>query len=165
MTSVYKAKHGTNVSDMQKYLVSATSVIAAAVSSVVPTSTPTASPTSAPNPTSVPARISPTSAPKVTLPSKCIITLWGKQYDVTALRSIHGMDVFTCNVDQTAIYQSYYGTDLTQMKPYLVATKTTTSTEDSKSDDSDEEEIEHQQRQLQSDLQSAKHKSDDEHDD
>lgn len=53
--------------------------------------------------------------------SKCIITLFGGQYDVTSLRSSHsGGDVFKCGTDQTVLYQSKHGNNLVPMQPYLV---------------------------------------------
>ncbi len=64
----------------------------------------------------------------------CIITLFGKQYDVTPLRSTHsGGDIFNCGTDMTASYQGKHGTDMSRMQPYLVqnttgATGTTAAT-------------------------------------
>ena len=53
----------------------------------------------------------------------CIITLFGKQYDVTSLRNTHpGGDVFVCGTDQTALYTGKHGTNLNRMQPYLVPT-------------------------------------------
>ena len=53
--------------------------------------------------------------------NKCIITLFGKQYDVTTLRSTHsGGDVFACNTDMTAQYQARHGTGMSRMQQYLV---------------------------------------------
>lgn len=51
----------------------------------------------------------------------CIITLFGKQYDVTSLRTSHtGGNIFVCGTDMTATYQSMHGTDVTRMQAYLV---------------------------------------------
>ena len=51
----------------------------------------------------------------------CIITLFGKQYDVASLRSTHpGGDVFACGTDMTAAYQRQHGTDVSRMQAYLV---------------------------------------------
>lgn len=51
----------------------------------------------------------------------CIITIFGKQYDVTSLRSSHpGGDVFVCGTDQSATYQSAHGTSVARLAPYLV---------------------------------------------
>ncbi len=51
----------------------------------------------------------------------CIITLFGKQYDVTSLRTSHtGGNIFACGTDMTTTYQSMHGTDVTRMQAYLV---------------------------------------------
>jgi hypothetical protein len=53
--------------------------------------------------------------------SRCLITLFGQQYDVTSLRSTHsGGDVFACGTDMSAVYQGQHGTSLARMAPYLV---------------------------------------------
>lgn len=58
----------------------------------------------------------------------CIITLFGKQYDVAPLQAGHpGGNVFACGTDMTATYQEMHGTDVTIMLPYLVTTPTPTS--------------------------------------
>ncbi len=58
----------------------------------------------------------------------CIITLFGKQYDVTSLRSTHsGGDVFKCGTDQTSLYESVHGTDVSRMQQYLVSTSSGSS--------------------------------------
>lgn len=57
--------------------------------------------------------------------SSCIITLFGKQYDVTALQASHtGGNIFACGTDMTATYQAMHGTDVSRMIPYLVITPT-----------------------------------------
>lgn len=72
-------------------------------------------------PTSIPIS-NPTSNP-VTNSNSCIVTIFGKQYDVTTLKSTHsGGDVFTCGTDMTAIYQGRHGTGVNLIAPYLVVT-------------------------------------------
>lgn len=57
----------------------------------------------------------------VDLAGACIVTLFGNRYDVTKLRSSHpGGDVFACGTDQTELYRSQHGTNLNQMKRYLI---------------------------------------------
>lgn len=52
--------------------------------------------------------------------SLCLITIQGKQYNVTSLRSRHsGGDIFKCGTDMTAIYQNQHGSSLSQIQPYL----------------------------------------------
>lgn len=59
----------------------------------------------------------------------CIITLFGKQYDVTSLRTTHsGGDVFKCGTDMSTTYQSQHGTNVSRMQAYLVASSSTGST-------------------------------------
>lgn len=87
----------------------------------------TAIPTNVPQsnyaaPTQINRIISPTSIP-TTNSSSCIVTVFGKQYDVTTLRSTHtGGDVFTCGTDMTAIYQGRHSTRVNLISPYLVIT-------------------------------------------
>jgi len=53
--------------------------------------------------------------------SSCLVTLFGKTYDVMPLKSSHpGGDIFQCNTDMTAVYQSQHGTDVSRMQAYLV---------------------------------------------
>lgn len=73
-------------------------------------------------PTQINTIISPTSIPTTNLNS-CIVTVFGKQYDVTMLRSTHsGGDVFICGTDMTAIYQGRHGTRVNLIAPYFVTT-------------------------------------------
>ena len=66
--------------------------------------------------------------------SACIITLFWKQYDVTSLQSGHpGGNVFKCGTDQTVLYQSQHGTDLSRMQPYLVTGSNSSSSSGSTS--------------------------------
>lgn len=59
----------------------------------------------------------------------CIITIFGKQYDVTSLRTTHsGGDVFACGTDQSATYQSKHGTSVARLASYLVTSGTQTGT-------------------------------------
>lgn len=58
----------------------------------------------------------------------CAITLFGKQYDVTNLRSTHsGGDIFNCGTDMTAVYQGRHGGNVSRMQQYLISSGGTTS--------------------------------------
>ncbi|MFA6532973.1 MAG: hypothetical protein WCT22_03175 [Patescibacteria group bacterium] len=58
----------------------------------------------------------------------CIITLFGKQYDVFTLQTTHpGGNVFHCNTDMTSVYLSQHGTDVSRMQKYLIASTGTTN--------------------------------------
>jgi hypothetical protein len=82
----------------------------------------------------------------------CIITVFGLQYDVTPLRSTHsGGDVFVCGGDNTAIYQSAHGSDVSRLQKYLVGAggtgqsagaATTGDDDDEDEDGEDEDEFE-----------------------
>jgi hypothetical protein len=95
-----------------------------------------------PNPTPVVAQVdvvttttaSPTSIPK----NVCIITLSGKQYNVTSLAAgghpgptgstlNGGNGFFKCGTDMTAVYNSQHGASLSRMAPYLVKSNTPTT--------------------------------------
>lgn len=71
--------------------------------------------------------ISPTSVPSTNNNvaqnnNSCLITLFGKQYDVFSLQTTHsGGNVFSCNSDMTSTYQARHGTDVSRMQKYLVA--------------------------------------------
>lgn len=53
--------------------------------------------------------------------SNCIVTLFGKQYDVSPLRGDHpGGNIFTCGTDMTSVYQGEHGTSVSRMQPYLI---------------------------------------------
>lgn len=55
--------------------------------------------------------------------SPCVVTLFGKQYDVQPLKTGHpGGNIFVCGTDMTTIYQGQHGTNVTQMQPYLIPT-------------------------------------------
>lgn len=114
------------------------------------------SPSASPTPS-----VSPSPSPSPTPSNHCIITLFGKQYDVTTLLSTHsGGNVFTCGTDMTMVYQSQHGTDLTRMQPYLVTSNSGSSaspspspsaspgrTEDHEIEHDDEDAQEHQDEQ------------------
>lgn len=71
-------------------------------------------------PTSIPAIPTGPSSPNNQNPNACIISLFGKQYDVAPLRSTHsGGDIFACNTDMTAVYQGKHGTNVSRMQPYI----------------------------------------------
>lgn len=58
----------------------------------------------------------------------CIITLFGKQYDVYSLKSSHsGGDIFTCNSDMSSTYQRKHGTNVSRMQQFLVTSTGSTS--------------------------------------
>lgn len=121
MSSIYQSRHGTNVSRMQQYLI--------VNSTPAPTSGgSTPAPTNNPTPTPTPTSSTPTPTP---IPSgTCIITLFGKQYNVTNLRNTHSGprgSFFACGTDMSAIYQSQHGTNMTRMQPYLVTNSGGTS--------------------------------------
>lgn len=73
-----------------------------------------------------PPRLSPPAAainnqPQTVPSNRCIVTLFGQQYDVTTLQSTHsGGNVFNCGTDTTAAYQQKHGTNVSMMQPYLV---------------------------------------------
>lgn len=88
-----------------------------------PNPTPTgAAPTTRVTPTASPTvRTSQSVSASVDLSGRCIITLFGKQYDVTTLRSTHsGGDVFSCGSDMTTSYQAKHGTNMSRMAKYEV---------------------------------------------
>lgn len=59
----------------------------------------------------------------------CIVTIFGKQYDVAPLQTGHtGGNVFTCGTDMTNVYQGMHGTDVSKIASLLVATPTPTPT-------------------------------------
>ncbi|RJR27026.1 hypothetical protein C4561_04600 [candidate division WWE3 bacterium] len=97
MTSVYQSQHGTNLSRMVPYLISESS-------SQQPSNNPVSS-----------------GAVQSAQDTRCIVTLWGNQYDVTTLRSSHpGGNIFVCGTDMTSEYQSQHGTNLSMMQKYLL---------------------------------------------
>ena len=80
-----------------------------------------------PTPTIIPAaviplaKITPKPTPSTSSTSKCIITLFSQQFDVTTLRTTHsGGDIFKCGTDMTSVYQAKHGTSLARMAPYAI---------------------------------------------
>jgi hypothetical protein len=58
----------------------------------------------------------------------CIVTVFGQQYDVTALTSSHtGGNIFVCGTDMTATYQAMHGTDVSRILSYLITPTPTPS--------------------------------------
>ncbi len=52
--------------------------------------------------------------------NRCLVTLFGKQYDVTSLRGTHGGgDIFNCGADMSTIYQNKHGSGLSRVASYL----------------------------------------------
>lgn len=52
--------------------------------------------------------------------NRCLVTLFGKQYDVASLRGTHGGgDIFNCGADMSTIYQNKHGSSLSRMTAYL----------------------------------------------
>lgn len=103
------------------------------------------SPTGNPQPT-------PTETKNAEQNNRCLVTLFGQQYDVTTLKNEHaGGDVFVCGTDQTALYKGKHGTDLTKMKKYLVTEEgnlvTPTPSGNKLQDDEDEEEEEEKMKE------------------
>lgn len=69
-----------------------------------------------------------TSVRAATTSASCIITLFGQQYNVTALQTAHtGGNIFVCGTDMSASYQAMHGTNITRMAPYLITASTTPS--------------------------------------
>lgn len=97
-------------------------------SQVVAKSIPSTSPgkSAAAAPTTLNTSISPSQSTQVAVDNRCLVTLFGKQYDVTSLRSSHpGGNVFVCGTDMSATYQSAHGTDVSRMQQYLVTGNST----------------------------------------
>jgi hypothetical protein len=117
----------------------------------LPTQAPTPLPTPRPSFALVPL---PQPSPTPLSSSGCIITLSGKQYDVTPLRSSHpGGDIFVCGTDMTASYNSRHGSDLSRMTKYQVTNTTgapvslsTPKPSSARKDDHDEEESDDEKR-------------------
>lgn len=66
---------------------------------------------------------------KAATTTPCIITVFGKQYDVTAFQNSHsGGNVFNCGADMTSTYQSAHGTNVSRLQPYLIVAATPTPT-------------------------------------
>ncbi len=87
---------------------------------------------STPNPTTIPTAIKTPTPSKTTVAidtsNKCIVTLFGKLYDVTNLRSSHsGGDIFSCGTDMTTTYQGKHGTNMSRMSAYAYDPNSPTS--------------------------------------
>jgi hypothetical protein len=97
---------------------------------ILPTVIPTAKPSPKPSviPTAIPtAKKNPVLASNIS--ARCIITLFGKQYDVTQLRVTHsGGDIFKCGTDMTTTYQNQHGTNMNRMANYLYTGTASTPT-------------------------------------
>jgi hypothetical protein len=79
-----------------------------------------------PLPTTIP-KINTSTTQASTTSVGCAITLFGKQYDVTNLRSTHsGGDIFNCGTDMTAVYQGRHGSSVSRMQQYLISSGGTT---------------------------------------
>ncbi len=100
--------------------------IASSAKNTTQTPTPTPTPKAATTPTPTPTA---TPTPTPTPSNKCIITLFGLQYDVTTLMNTHsGGNVFVCGTDMTAVYQGQHGTNVSRMAAYLVTNASPTPT-------------------------------------
>jgi cytochrome b involved in lipid metabolism len=52
---------------------------------------------------------------------KCIVTVYGNNYDVTTLRDSHpGGDIYLCGQDMTGMYEGQHGSNIQRLEPYLV---------------------------------------------
>lgn len=52
---------------------------------------------------------------------KCIITVFGKQYDVTSLRKSHpGGDIYNCGADMSENYRKQHGTNTSRISQYQI---------------------------------------------
>lgn len=86
--------------------------------------TPTKSSTPTPTKLAIPKAVM-TAKPIVTTiltnnTNRCLVTLFGKQYDVTSLRGTHGGgDIFNCGADMSTIYQNKHGSGLSRVASYL----------------------------------------------
>ncbi|MCA9386191.1 hypothetical protein KC717_06105 [Candidatus Dojkabacteria bacterium] len=112
MSTSYQMQHGIDLGRMSQYLIS---TIIPTISPPVGTITPTATLTP-----------EPTTTPTTTL-SSCIITLWGKLYEVGVLKTIHsGRDIFACGTDMSISYQMQHGINLSRMQQYFIGEITPT---------------------------------------
>ena len=89
---------------------------------ILTTPTPTKSKSATPSPTVIPKATVTAAVAKsavVDTTNRCIITLFGKTYDISNLRSTHsGGDVFTCGADMTSKYQGKHGSSVSMMSRY-----------------------------------------------
>jgi cytochrome b involved in lipid metabolism len=94
MTAIYQSQHGTNYSRIQPYLYTG------------------------PTPTGINPTLVLTPTPKV---GPCLITINGRIYDMNreGFTSKHkGGDIFVCNTDQTALFNSQHGTNYDMLHDY-----------------------------------------------
>jgi hypothetical protein len=69
------------------------------------------------------------SIPNANAAGTCIVTIFGKQYDVAPLQTSHsGGNVFTCGTDMSSVYQGMHGTNISKIASFLVNTPTPTPT-------------------------------------
>ena len=67
--------------------------------------------------------------PNANAAGTCIVTIFGKQYDVAPLQTSHsGGNVFTCGTDMSSVYQGMHGTNISKIASFLVTTPTPTPT-------------------------------------
>ena len=111
---------------------------------------------------------------------RCIITVFGKSYDVTPLQTSHpGGNVFVCGADNSSAYQSAHGTNVSRIQPYLVTTNTGSTGSSGnqttpvptpgsgnfefEDDDESERELEEQKKLFEKALEDAKNELENEH--
>jgi hypothetical protein len=69
------------------------------------------------------------SIPNANAAGTCIVTIFGKQYDVAPLQTSHsGGNVFTCGTDMSSVYQGMHGTNISKIASFIVTTPTPTPT-------------------------------------
>lgn len=94
-------------------------------SEIITVSNPTSAPSPLPTHPAAQAKLTTNTSASVSTSgstgSSCIVTLFGKQYDVSPLQTSHtGGNIFQCGTDMTNTYKAQHGTDLTRMQPYLL---------------------------------------------
>lgn len=98
-----------------------------------------------------------TSTPAPNDTSKCIVTLFSSQYDVTPLQTGHsGGNIFNCGTDMSVVYQSQHGTNVSRMAPYILNAANPNSTPPStptvgRDDDDEDDEHEEERRSVEKD--------------
>ena len=118
MTSTYQKQHGTSVARIAPFMIASASAPTAAGAPATPSPQTPPPPNATTTPAVAPA--APT-APAGTSSGRCIVTVSGKQYDVTALRSTHGGgDIFRCGTDMSSTYQGQHGTSVRRLAPYVI---------------------------------------------
>lgn len=115
MSAIYQSHHGTSVSLIAPYLVEGSG---------------SSSPTQIPSPTVIISSVQNNgNISPVSNSNNCIVTIFGKQYNVTNLMNSHtGGNIFNCGTDMSAIYQSHHGTSVSLIASYLVTTSGSGST-------------------------------------